>query len=143
MFTHGSLPIRVTAGRATAFILALGLVSAAAWADPLPLHGLDEVNHAQVELRGGFWGPRLKANGEVTVPHALDCLEKDGHVINFDKAAGVLKGPPSGHAAFDSDLHRPWKARCTPCSITATLRCASVWKGFSTTFLLRSRRTDF
>jgi len=90
----------------TVFILALGFGSAAAWADPPPLHGLDEVNHERVELRGGFWGPRLKTHHEVTVPHALDCLEKDGHVTNFDKASGVVKGPPSGHAAFDSDLHK-------------------------------------
>ena len=42
----------------------------------------------------------------MTVPHALDCLEKDGHVTNFDKAAGLIKGPPSGHAASDSDLYK-------------------------------------
>jgi len=88
------------------FLLALGFMSAAAWADLPPSRGLEEVNHKQVELRGGFWGPRLKTHHEVTVPHALDCLEKDGHVTNFDKAAGVMQGPPSGHAAFDSDLHK-------------------------------------
>ena len=59
----------------TVFLLALGFVSAAAWADLPPSHGLDEVNHKQVELGGGFWGPRLKTGHEVTVPHALDCLE--------------------------------------------------------------------
>ena len=90
----------------TVFLLALGFVSAAARADLPPSHGLDEVNHKQVELRGGFWDPRLKTHHEVTIPHALDCLEKDGHVTNFDKAAGVMKGPPSGHPAFDSDLHK-------------------------------------
>ena len=75
-------------------------------ADPPPLRGLREVSHAQVELRGGFWGPRLKTQHEVTVPHALNCLEKDGHVTNFDKAAGVFAGPLRGHHAFDSDLHK-------------------------------------
>jgi hypothetical protein len=64
------------------------------------------VDHSQVELRGGFWGPRLKTHHEVTVPHALDCLEQDGHVTNFDKAAGVFDGPLQGHHAFDSDLHK-------------------------------------
>jgi hypothetical protein len=72
----------------------------------MPRCGLGGVNHERVELRGGFWGPRLKTHHEVTIPHALDCLEKDGHVTNFDKAAGLAKGPPSGHAAFDSDLHK-------------------------------------
>ena len=77
-----------------------------AQAEVPPVRGLQEVNHAQVELRGGFWGPRLKAQHEVTIPHALDCLEKDGHVTNFDKAAGVFAGFLRGHHAFDSDLHK-------------------------------------
>ncbi len=71
-----------------------------------PLHGLEEVNQSQVELRGGFWGPRLKTQSEVTVPHSLNCLEKDGHVTNFDKAAGKSDVPLKGHHAFDSDLHK-------------------------------------
>ena len=74
--------------------------------DPPPLRGLEEVSAAQVELRGGFWEQRLKINHEVTVSHALDCLEKDGHVTNFDKAAGTFDGPLRGHHAFDSDLHK-------------------------------------
>jgi len=90
----------------TVFLLVLGFVSAAAWADLPPSRGLDEVNHERVELRGGFWGPRLKTHHEVTVPHALNCLEADGHVTNFDKAAGVYDGPLRGHHAFDSDLHK-------------------------------------
>ena len=71
-----------------------------------PLRGLKEVPNDKVELSGGFWGPRLKAGHDVTVPHAFDCLDKDGHVTNFDKAAGKIKGDPSGHSAFDSDLYK-------------------------------------
>ena len=78
----------------------------AAPAGPPPLRGLTEVGHGQVELRGGFWAPRLKTHHEVTIPHALDELEKDGHVTNFDKAAGKFDGPLKGHHAFDSDLHK-------------------------------------
>jgi hypothetical protein len=70
------------------------------------MRGLQEVAHDQVELRDGFWGPRLKTHHEVTIPHALNCLEKDGHVTNFDKAAGVFDGALRGHHAFDSDLHK-------------------------------------
>lgn len=73
---------------------------------PAPIRGLEEVNHASVELRGGFWGPRMKTANEVTLPHALDCLEADGHVTNFDKAAGTYDGPMKGHHAFDSDLYK-------------------------------------
>jgi DUF1680 family protein len=68
--------------------------------------GLREVPHKRVELRGGFWGPRLTTHHEVTIPHALDRLEQAGHVANFDLAAGVGKGPLRGHHAFDSDLHK-------------------------------------
>ena len=86
--------------------LALGQAGPASSADIPPARGLEEVSHRQVELRGGFWGPRLRTHHEVTIGHSLDCLEKDGHVTNFDKAAGAAEGPPSGHAAFDSDLHK-------------------------------------
>ena len=71
-----------------------------------PVRGFSEVSQAQVELRGGFWGPRLKIGHDVTIPHSLNELEKDGHVTNFDKAAGKMKGPLDGHHAFDSDLYK-------------------------------------
>jgi len=81
-------------------------LSVAGGADVLPNRGLYEVSHDCVEMRSGFWGKRLKIHHEVTVPHALNCLEKAGHVTNFDKAAGVFDGPLRGHHAFDSDLHK-------------------------------------
>jgi hypothetical protein len=84
----------------------VGIELIAAPADPPPLRGLREVNHDQVELNRGFWGPRLKTQHDVTVPHALNSLEKNGHVTNFDKAAGSFNGPLKGHHAFDSDLHK-------------------------------------
>jgi hypothetical protein len=87
-------------------VFALSFVCAAGSAEPPPTRGLEEVSHAQVDLRGGFWGPRLKTHHEVTISHALDCLEKDGHVTNFDKAAANFDGPLRGHHAFDSDLHK-------------------------------------
>ncbi len=87
-------------------VIALSLMSVAAGADVLPNRGLYEVSHERVELHGGFWGPRLKTHHERTIPHALDCLERNGHVTNFDKAAGVFDGPLRGHHAFDSDIHK-------------------------------------
>lgn len=86
--------------------LLTGGLLVAAPVDPPPLRGYREVGQAQVELRGGFWGPRLKTQHEVTIPHALDELEKDGHVTNFDKAAGKSEVPLKGHHAFDSDLYK-------------------------------------
>ena len=59
-----------------------------------------------MRLKDGFWGKRQKTHHEVTIPHALDRLEADGHVTNFDKAAGTFDGPLCGHRAFDSDLYK-------------------------------------
>ncbi|MCD6393019.1 MAG: glycoside hydrolase family 127 protein [Planctomycetes bacterium] len=88
------------------FVFAMCLASAPLWADVPPMRGLGDVSCEHVQLQGGYWGPRFKTACEVTVPHALDCLERDGHVTNFDKAAGVFDGPLRGHHAFDSDLHK-------------------------------------
>ncbi len=87
-------------------VVALGVMSIAAGADVLPDRGLYEVSHKRVELHGGFWGSRLKTHHDRTIGHALDCLERNGHVTNFDKAAGVFDGPLRGHHAFDSDIHK-------------------------------------
>ena len=101
----GALPAAPVLKR-IGLVLCLTLICAAAHADVQPKRGLMEVSHKQVELRDGFWGPRQKTAAAVTIPHTLDELEKDGHVTNFDKAAGVAKGPASGHSAFDSDLYK-------------------------------------
>lgn len=87
-------------------VLAASSLAPAASGDIHPRHGLEEVGHERVEMVGGFWAPRLKTHHEVTIPHALDALEKDGHVTNFDKAAGVFDGALRGHGAFDSDLYK-------------------------------------
>ncbi|MCL4180397.1 MAG: hypothetical protein KJ072_21955 [Verrucomicrobia bacterium] len=101
---------RLTACLLAAVALTPGFRLLAVPPDPAPLRGLEEVSHAQVELHGGFWGPRLKGQHDVTVPHALKSLEKDGHVTNFDKAAGKFDGPLKGHHAFDSDLRAEHRA---------------------------------
>jgi DUF1680 family protein len=75
-------------------------------ADEPPLKGLADVALDRVELIDGFWAERQKTHHEVTIPHALNCLEADGHVTNFDRAAGVSDAPIRGHHAFDSDLHK-------------------------------------
>lgn len=90
----------------TFFVLFLGVSCCIAGTNIPPLQGLKEVDSMEVELRGGFWGPRLKLHHEVTIPHALSSLEEDGHVVNFDKAAGKCDGPLTGHGAFDSDLYK-------------------------------------
>ena len=101
-------------------ILMLGLAGAEAWAGPPEPRGLRAVAHERVELRGGFWGPRLRTHHEVTIPHALDRLEQAGHLANFDLAAGAAEGITRSTRTCT----RPWKAHCTPCSIATTPSCA-------------------
>jgi DUF1680 family protein len=86
--------------------LASGLMPASRGEEIAPRRGLDNVGHEHVELAGGFWGPRLAIHHQTTIPHALDALERNGHVTNFDKAAGKFDGELRGHHAFDSDLHK-------------------------------------
>jgi DUF1680 family protein len=92
--------------RWTACVIAVSVFGVAARADQPPTKGLQEVPHDRVHLRGGFWGQRQKTHHEVTIPHSLNCLEADGHVTNFDLAAGKFDGPLRGHHAFDSDLYK-------------------------------------
>lgn len=88
-------------------LTALGGVNRAEASPPLPpLRGLEEVDHSKVTVRGGFWGKRLKTHLDLTIDHSLNMLENDGHMANFDRAAGVADGECTGHAAFDSDLHK-------------------------------------
>ena len=67
-----------------------------------PQHGLTEVSHRQVNLKGGFWGPRLDIHHEQTIPHALDKLEERHHIRNFDIAAKVVKGGKVVRGADDT-----------------------------------------
>ena len=90
----------------TAVMIAVLCQGAPCIADVLPKKGLNDVSHNHVTLRDGFWGARLNTHHKTTIPHALDCLERNGHMTNFDKAAGVFDGPLRGHHAFDSDLHK-------------------------------------
>ena len=63
-----------------------------ATADKPQMKGLTDIAHDRVELIDGFWAKRQKTHHEVTIPHALNCLEADGHVTSFDKAAGFRDG---------------------------------------------------
>jgi hypothetical protein len=60
------------------------LTTPAALGEPLRPAGV-----AEVEVEGGFWGPRLDTNATVTLPHNLEFIEKTGRMGAFDRAAGV------------------------------------------------------
>ena len=68
-----------------------------------PLHGLEEVGWQDVNLRGGFWGPRLDIHHKETIPHVIAKLDERKHIANFDVAAKVLKGAAAKKSVTDSD----------------------------------------
>jgi DUF1680 family protein len=68
-----------------------------------PLHGLEEVGWQDVNLRGGFWGPRLDIHHKETIPHVIAKLDERKHISNFDIAAKVLKGAAAKQGGTDSD----------------------------------------
>jgi DUF1680 family protein len=68
-----------------------------------PLHGLEEVGWQDVNLRGGFWGPRLDIHHKETIPHVIAKLDERKHIANFDVAAKVLKGAAGKQGGTDSD----------------------------------------
>ena len=81
-----------------------GLVAAFAAPQPKPpLRGLEEVGPQDVNLRGGFWGPRLEIHQKTTIPHTLDMLVERKHIANFDVAAKALKDGTAKQGAADLD----------------------------------------
>lgn len=98
--------------RSSQTCLVLGLIFGSAFVfnteakDPQfkpPLHGFEEIGHQNVNLRGGFWGPRLYVHQRTTIPHVLNKLEENKHISNFDVAAKVLKSGRLENKGFKSD----------------------------------------
>ena len=89
--------------------VAVGLVVAAARAAAAP--GVDypirPVPFTAVEIKDGFWSPRLETNRAVTVRHDFDKCETTGRVANFAVAGGLAKGDFVGLFGFnDSDVYK-------------------------------------
>jgi DUF1680 family protein len=64
----------------------------------------------QVEMTGGFFGDWQRRNREVTTPHALGWLERDGSVDNLRQARAPQPGPHRGMWFSDSDVHKVLEA---------------------------------
>jgi uncharacterized protein len=62
---------------------------------------------AEVELSHGFWADWQRLNRDVTIPHALDWLERDGSVDNLrDIATGTPAAAHRGMWFSDSDVYK-------------------------------------
>jgi DUF1680 family protein len=61
----------------------------------------------QVAITGGFWGAWQDRNREVTTPHALKWLERDGAMDNLRRLGAADGGPERRGMRFsDSDLYK-------------------------------------
>ena len=55
---------------------------------------IDPVPFTSVKVApDSFWGQRLKASREVTIPLAFSKCESEGRYVNFEKAAQQLNSP--------------------------------------------------
>jgi DUF1680 family protein len=101
-----------------------------------------------VELTGGFWGRWQERNREVTTPHALSWLERDGSVDNLRRVGRGETEPHQGMWFSDSDVHKvlealSWDLGRTPSAgisgavadLTAVLRAAQQDDGYLNSFV--------
>jgi DUF1680 family protein len=90
--------------------LAVGLVvgsSARVAAAPGADYPIRPVPFTAVEIKDGFWSPRLETNRAVTVRHDFDKCETTGRIANFAVAGGLAKGDFVGLFGFnDSDVYK-------------------------------------
>ena len=75
-----------------------------------PFAKLQPVPFFEVQLSDGFWGARLKASRETTIPHCIDQCEKTGRIKNFELAAKKLANNEDGNYIGlwfnDSDVYK-------------------------------------
>ncbi len=65
------------------------------------------VSFTKVKITDNFWGPRIKTNQQVTIPHSFKMCENTGRIQNFEIAAGLKTGEYQGVYPFnDSDVYK-------------------------------------
>lgn len=90
--------------------LLVGLCSLTGQAQQKELsHGypIDPVQFTQVKVNGGFWGQRLEASRNVTIPLAFSKCEETGRYTNFEKAAHPSDSyKVEGYSFDDTDVYK-------------------------------------
>ncbi|MCX5646658.1 MAG: glycoside hydrolase family 127 protein [Phycisphaerae bacterium] len=100
-------------GRVLAMILMFvtvdgGLKEAGA-ANPQSLardYNVKPVPFNEVQVRDGFWTPRLQISRTVTIPYCFEKCEETDRISNFEKAAGLRQGKHEGIYFNDSDVYK-------------------------------------
>ncbi len=71
-----------------------------------PYARLRPVPVSAVQLRAGFWRPRLDANARAGIPQMYQLLEEHGVVDNFRRLYGAKDVPRRGLLFSDSDIYK-------------------------------------
>lgn len=91
----------------TTLLLAAGLVPSMQAQKPAHGYPIDPVPFTSVKVTDSFWGQRLKASREVTIPLAFGKCEETGRYDNFVKAAHPSDTIKVGGLAFDdTDVYK-------------------------------------
>ena len=86
-------------------------------------HGypIDPVPFTSVKVTDAFWGQRLQASRETTIPLAFSKCEETGRYENFVKAANPSDSYEVGGLAFDdTDVYKTIegaRTNCVPCNL--------------------------
>lgn len=67
---------------------------------------LQPVSWKQVQIKGGFWGPYIQTNREITLDYQYEQMERTGRIDNFRRASGRKKGKFEGAFFNDSDVYK-------------------------------------
>jgi DUF1680 family protein len=62
---------------------------------------IQNVDFSKVHLTDKFWKARMEQNQTITIPIALEQCEKTNRMLNFEKAAAILRGENIGY--FDTE----------------------------------------
>ena len=82
-------------------MLSVTLAAANSQAQEVPTYPITQVPFTCVKVTDHFWGQRLQANREVTIPLAFSKCEETGRYANFEKAAHPSETYHVGGYSFD------------------------------------------
>lgn len=89
------------------FLLLATLVFGAQAKDENHGYPINPVPFTSVKVTDGFWGQRLKASREVTIPLAFSKCEEEGRYDNFTRAAHPSDdNKPSAYSFDDTDVYK-------------------------------------
>lgn len=104
--------------------LAAGTVSAQQEPSASGGYPIDPVPFTSVKVTDNFWGQRLKASREVTIPLAFSKCEETGRYTNFTRAAQMME---LQNRTKTKPLGNPEHAGCSMPASSIEETCSAAW----------------